>query len=81
MKGIEMEDKWKDHGWKAWKWSVARLTLHCCKSKDGKSCKRLAVSGTLQSPSFGIGKAVSDKDTTTPMLWGGKTKVSLPMPG
>ena len=46
MESIEMKDKWKDHGWKAWKWSVTRLTLHSAKpelakvGKSGKSVKQ-----------------------------------------
>ena len=33
LESIEMKDKWKDHGWKAWKWSVTRLTLQSAKAE------------------------------------------------
>ena len=36
LESIETIDKWKDHGWKAWKWSVTRLTLHSAKAELAK---------------------------------------------
>ena len=87
----EKGDKWKDHGWKAWKWSVAMLTLHsAAKAKVEKVAKdwlfqelyrsqSLALTGLCQWVCNGhvrLSSRQSGKDTTTPMLSGGKMKVS-----
>ena len=52
LESIEMKDKWKDHGWKAWKWSVTRLTLHSAKAELAKVAKVAKVGSSFQQPGF-----------------------------
>ena len=63
MESIEMKDKWKDHGWKAWKWSVTRLTLHSAKPELAK------VDSYLSSETECIQKIYCRKNFTEPSLW------------
>ena len=63
LESIEMKDKWKDHGWKAWKWSVTRLTLHSAKPELAK------VDSYLSSETECIQKNYCRKNFTEPSLW------------